>query len=52
MQIKANDLRSTVRFRTGRELTVGDTGLPVASIHRPTNASKKINQIQVIKDGS
>lgn len=52
MEIKANDLRSTVRFRTGPELTVGDTGLPVASIHRPTNTSNKINKIQIIKDSS
>ena len=49
MDIKANDLRTSVRFRTGLETGVDDTGMLVASIYRPTNAT---NKIQIIEHNS
>lgn len=42
MEIKANDLRTAVRFRTDLETGVDDTGMLVAAIYRPTNATIKI----------
>jgi hypothetical protein len=46
VEIKANDLRTAVRFRTGLEMGVDDTGMLVAFVYRLTNATIKTQIIE------
>lgn len=46
MEIKANDLRTAVRFRTGLETGVDDTSMLVAFVCRLTNATIKTQIIE------
>jgi len=45
-EIKANDLRTAVHFRTDLEMGVDYTSVQVASIYRPTNVTNKMQTIE------